>query len=112
MERHVPVVSRTVFCLGVVSMHFLDRQPAVSIKQSGVLHEARSLGGRTLTGFHALPELHIRRSEDARTLWLLAGIGNSARSFPVMSDIGMFLGDCRSSMEARNCMVLIIQPAS
>ncbi len=84
----------------------------MSIKQSGVLHEARSLGGGTLAGFHALPELHIRGSEDARTLSFLAGVGDSAGGFPVMSDIRMFLGNSRSSMEARNCMVLIIQAAS
>jgi len=40
MEGHVSVIPRAVLSLGVVSVHFLDGQPAMSVEESGVLHKA------------------------------------------------------------------------
>lgn len=40
VEGHVSVVPAAVLSLGVIPVHFLHRQPAMSVEESGVLHEA------------------------------------------------------------------------
>lgn len=99
MERHISIVPSPILSFSVVSVHFLDRQPAIAVKERRVLHKARGLSQRPLTRLRALPGVQVCGSEDARSLWLLTSVGHSIRGFPVMSDVGVLLRDRRPSME-------------